>query len=81
MYNVDPSAPEYKKTKGMKDIIDAKQIFRKTDNKRKSSQVDENVIKNKTVKVNDDTTQTKDTSLQKLVESVKMKTKHFKNKK
>ncbi|XP_063427984.1 ESF1 homolog [Mytilus trossulus] len=81
MYNVDPSAPEYKKTKGMKDIIDAKQIFRKTDNKRKSSQIDENVIKTKTAKVNDGTTQTKDTSLQKLVESVKMKTKHFKNKK
>ncbi|XP_052105857.1 ESF1 homolog [Mytilus californianus] len=81
MYNVDPSAPEYKKTKGMKDIIDAKQIFRKTDNKRKSSQIDQNVIKTKTAKVNDDTRQTKDTSLQKLVESVKTKTKQFKNKK
>lgn len=74
MYNIDPSAPEFKKTKGMKDIVDAKQEYRQKDLKRKLS---EETASSKIVK-NEQTV--KDNSLQKLVESVKTKTKHFKNK-
>lgn len=83
MYNIDPSAPEYKKTKGMKDISDAKQKFRKLPNdlKRKSLQTEDSQPTSKTVKLNSDGVHVKDTSLQRLVESVKTKTKQFKNKK
>jgi len=82
LYNIDPSRPEYKKTKGMQDIVHAKQKFRKNphDLKRKPIQTEDIQMNLKSLKPNDDLT-VKDTSLQRLVESVKTKTKQFKNKK
>ena len=75
MYNIDPSVPEFKKTKGMQDIVEAKQKYK---TKRKSSNKTHTTAK--TAKLYCDT-ERKDDSLQKLVESVKNKTKQFKNKK
>lgn len=84
MYNIDPSAPEYKKTKAMKVIVDAKQSYRKKDLKRKISEdTKEKDTKKKQLTEESNSAssqQTTDTSLKKLVESVKTKTKQFKNK-
>ena len=75
LYNVDPSAPEYKKTLSMEAIIKEKQKRRERKEKRKLEE-DENSIKTKLNKK-----ETHDATLSSLVRSVKSKTQNLKRKK
>ena len=79
LFNLDPSVPEFKKTKGTEAIINEK--LKRSGNKRqkKISDIDK---QNEDAKRRKQTTNiTNNESLASLVQSVKSKTKHLQNKK
>ena len=84
MYNIDPSAPEYKATKSM-DVIAKEKIKRRQDSDKHSKRKTESSkAQTETAKRDIDgdyKTSTKDTSLASLVKSVKVKTKTIQSKK
>lgn len=89
-FNVDPSAPEYKKTKGMEGIVEEKlkrrtatELTKSTSKTKKSSSSEPEAPANKMAKMDQHETEKldKDVSLSSLVKSVKAKTQQFQKRK
>merc|ERR1711976_396632 len=83
-FNIDPSAPEFKKTKAMESLIDEKIKRRKAKKNKRDS--DSQEIPQKVQKLTDtesviEVRREKDTSLASLVRSVKAKTQSLQNRK
>ncbi|XP_052276003.1 ESF1 homolog isoform X2 [Dreissena polymorpha] len=82
LFNIDPSAPEFRKTKGTELMISEKLKRNRDPKKNKRAKSDNNLDKSssiiKKVKLDEsDKLAMKDDSLANLVKSVKAKTKHF----
>ena len=80
-YNIDPSAPEFRKTKGT-DVLISEKLKRSEELTKKKRKGDKNEVpvENKKLKTEVKQTDTSE-SLASLVKSVKAKTKHFQSNK
>lgn len=81
LFNIDPSAPEYKKTKGTEAIIAEKLKRSDKKQKKKRTHVVETVHEEPVKKMKLDFEKPVEESLASLVKSVKAKTKHFQSNK
>lgn len=79
LFNIDPSAPEFKKTKGTEAIIAEK--LKRNGGKQKKKRVPERVKEDRNVKKVKLDIKPAEESLANLVKSVKAKTKHFQSNK